>query len=62
MKIKVKSREVYGNELFYPVCETAQAFANLTNKKTLSPYSLRIIKNLKYSIVNQYDYDITEIF
>ena len=34
--IHVEKKNVYGNELIYPVCERAKRFAILTGQKTLS--------------------------
>jgi hypothetical protein len=56
MKILVKIKSVYGNELVYPACDTSKKFASLTNSKTLTRNTLSIIKSLGYSIelVNGY--------
>ena len=50
MTIKVIIKNVYGNELIYPACETSQMFARLTGTKTLSRYAISIIKTLGYSV------------
>ena len=46
--LKVKIKNVYGNEMIYPVCEDSKVFANLTNSKTLTEQSRRLIKSLGY--------------
>lgn len=50
MNIQVKLKVVYGNELIYPVCQSAKAFAAIANKKTLTNYEIQIIKTLGYTI------------
>ena len=44
----VKKKNVYGNELIYPVCKDAKLFANLTKQKTLSTDDIARIKSLGY--------------
>jgi len=48
--ITVKIKNVYGNDLIYPVCDNAQKFAVLTNKKTLSKNELAYIKALGFEV------------
>jgi len=48
--ITVKIKNVYGNDLIYPVCDNAQKFAVLTNKKTLSKNELAYIKALGFKV------------
>ncbi len=50
MKIQVEVRNVFGNSLIYPVCEDAKRFANLTGNKTLSPYAVKLIEDLGYTV------------
>jgi len=50
LQITLKTKNVYGNELIYPVCEIAEKLAKLINKKTFSNYDLDIIKSLGYQI------------
>jgi len=50
MKIIIEQKQVYGKTLYYPVCETAQIFSDLTRTKTLDRFQLQKIKNLGYSI------------
>ena len=47
MKIVVVVKNVYGNSLIYPVCDNAKSFSNLTGKKTLSSYAIRLIEEWK---------------
>jgi hypothetical protein len=51
--ITVQVRNVYGNDLVYPLCEKAKAFAAIANQKTLSHSVLCKIEALGYTIVNQ---------
>jgi len=48
--IKIYYRSVYGNDLCYPYCNRAKAFAKLTGKKTLSHDDLGLIKELGYDL------------
>lgn len=50
MKIQVYIKNVYGNELIYPVCDKAQCFAKLKSQKTLTSYDISIIKQLGFEI------------
>jgi hypothetical protein len=53
MTITVQIKNVYGNELIYPVCDKAQAFADIACTKTLLPYVIDRIKALGYTITVQ---------
>lgn len=58
MELIVKVKNVYGNDMIYPVNDTAQKFANLIGKKTFSKTDLAIISNLGYKItqaMEEYD-------
>lgn len=50
MKIQVTIKNVYGNDLIYPVCETSKNLADLADKRTLTHREIKIIKRLGYSI------------
>jgi hypothetical protein len=50
MKITVEFKQVYGNDLCYPVCDKAKLFAKLCNRKTLSVGDIETIKQLGYAI------------
>ena len=47
--LKVKIRNVYGQDLVYPACESSKLFALLTNSRTLSDGARRTIKQLGYT-------------
>ena len=48
--IHVEKKNVYGNDLIYPVCERAKRFAILTGQKTLSTGAISKVKQLGYSV------------
>ena len=50
MTIKVSIKNVYGNELIYPVCDKAKSLTHLTGNKTLSHYNVETIKRLGYKV------------
>lgn len=50
MEIIVEIKNVYGNELIYPVCETAKKLTQLTGAKTLTSRSITLIKSLGYKL------------
>ena len=50
MNIIVQIRNVYGNELIYPVCATAQLLAKLAGRKTLGTVDIKTIEELGYVI------------
>jgi hypothetical protein len=50
MHITVQVRNVYGNDLVYPVDDTALLFARLVGAKTFNAAQLRTIKALGYAI------------
>ena len=50
MKITVRLKFVYGNQLIYPVCDMAKVFTALIKKKTFDTEDLSNIKKLGYEI------------
>ena len=48
--IDVEIKNVYGNELIYPINEVGMKFACLLRKKTLTKDDLKIIKDLGFHI------------
>jgi hypothetical protein len=50
MKITVCIRNVYGNELIYPVCEQARLFCRLSGRKTFSPADIETIEKLGFVV------------
>jgi len=49
--ITVDIKNVYGNELIYPVCFNAKKFTSLTKRKTLNKKDIDIIKTLGYKVI-----------
>jgi hypothetical protein len=49
-EITVKRKQVFGNEVIYPVCDTAVCLTMLGDTKTLTPRQIGIIKALGYKI------------
>ena len=49
--ITVDIKNVYGNELIYPVCFNAKKFTALTKRKTLNKKDIDIIKTLGYKVI-----------
>jgi len=50
MEITIIQKTLYGRIVFYPACETAELFAQLTETRTLTQEALKIIKDLGYTI------------
>lgn len=50
MSIQVKIKNVYGNDLVYPICEKAKAFAAIAGQATLTGWTISKIKDLGYTI------------
>ena len=49
--IIVEKKNIYGNDLYYPVCVKAKAFTKLLETKTLTEHKLKEIRhNLGYEI------------
>ena len=44
--IVVTKKNVYGQDKIYPVCEHAKLLAELAGTKTLSEYSINLIKKM----------------
>lgn len=50
MTIDVTIKNVYGNEMIYPACETAEKFCELIGKKTFSQSDMMRINELGYTM------------
>ena len=51
MEITVRRKTVYGNDVVYPVCDTAICLTMLGDTKTITQRQIGIIKALGYKIV-----------
>ncbi len=67
--IHVKEKNVYGNDLVYPVCDKAKLFAQIAGSKTLTEQTLTCIVKMgfmvDYAPINQEDkerLDLAEVF
>jgi hypothetical protein len=59
--IEVTIKKVYGNRVIYPVCPTARDFARIAGTKTLTPETLRRVRDLGYSIREVYPSQLDEV-
>jgi hypothetical protein len=48
--IKLEQKQVYGNTVYYPANEAGVIFAKIANTKTLLPATLKLAKELGYTI------------
>ena len=49
-RVVIQKRNVYGNDLFYPVCDNAKILARIAGRKTLLASDLRDIEALGFEI------------
>ena len=49
-EIQVEIKNVYGNDLVYPVCKKAILFSKLTGKLTFNSADIKNIKALEYEV------------
>jgi len=50
MNIQIKVKNHYGNTIYYPACDKSSLLARLAGTKTLTPESIRTIKELGYNV------------
>jgi len=50
-RLIVEERNVYGNELIYPVCELSKELTELTGNKTITEDTKRKLKALGHTLV-----------
>ncbi len=53
MNLTIEIKNVYGNELIYPVCDKAIKLCLLTGQKTFRKGSIRILKELGYTFTQK---------
>jgi hypothetical protein len=53
MEIQITQKTVYGKDVLYPACQTAQLFCELMHKKTFCISDLLKIKKLGYEVTIQ---------
>ena len=51
--IHVEMKNVYGNNLIYPVCHRAKLFTSITGKETLTRDAIYFIRKLGYKVKNK---------
>jgi hypothetical protein len=49
-QIVILAKEVYGRQMFYPVCEVSRLFAAIADRATLSEVNVRRIRQLGYEV------------
>ena len=54
MNITVEIKSVYGEIKVYPVCEKAKAFALIAGTKTLTAGTLKLVRELGYTVKQQH--------
>ena len=50
-RLIVEERNVYGNELIYPVCELSKELTELTGNKTITEDTKRKLEELGHTLV-----------
>jgi len=55
MNITIKVTKNYGVQTFYPVCDKAKLFARIAGTKTLTPATIKLIKELGYEVNIKHD-------
>lgn len=51
--ITLERRQQYGVLTYYPICDDAKRFADLTGTKTITPRAMQIIRSLGYVIIER---------
>ena len=49
-ELQVMIKNVYGNDLIYPACDTTKMITELTGAKTLVPHQIKILKKNGYNL------------
>lgn len=45
-EIFIEIKQNYGNDAYYPICDTSKKLAQLAGTRTLTPDAIRIIKSM----------------
>jgi len=53
MNLIIEIKNVYGNELIYPICDKALKLCSLTGQKTFSKGAISTLKLLGYSFTQK---------
>ena len=49
-EVTIEVKDVYGKQMFYPVCDKAKVFADLAGTKSLTEGAIKQIMKLGYKI------------
>lgn len=49
-EIKIKIKNVYGNDLMYPDCELSEFASSLVRKKTFDQSDIKNLKNMGFTV------------
>lgn len=52
------TKNVYGNDLIYPDCDTAKALAAIADRKTFNDFHIAMIKKLGYKVLDSLDVSV----
>ena len=50
MKITIEPKTVYGNTLYYPICDKDKLFAKIAETTTLTYHAIQHVKALGYEV------------
>ena len=53
MKLTVEVKNVYGNDLVYPVCDYAKGLCRITGQRTFSNWHIEELKGLGFTFTQQ---------
>jgi len=53
MNLIIELKNVYGNDLVYPICDKAKKLCELTNQKTFSKFAINKLKELGYTFTQK---------
>lgn len=56
MELRIKVKNVYGNETIYPVCDKGKLLAEWKGQKTFTERDIKILKKLGYTFKIASDY------
>jgi len=48
MTLTIEIKNVYGNDLIYPVCDTAKKLCSITGYKTFNTNTIKTLKEIGY--------------
>lgn len=50
-ELTVEIKNIYGNELIYPVCNTAKSLCSITGAKTFNSFTIGQLKSIGYTFI-----------